>query len=42
MRDLDDRDDQCKTLLNEKLQMADSSSFIQAYSKELGERLAIN
>ncbi|THG02208.1 hypothetical protein TEA_004553 [Camellia sinensis var. sinensis] len=39
MRNLQDRDDQYKTLLNEKLQMADSSGFIQSYRKELGDSL---
>ncbi|XP_059638435.1 probable GTP diphosphokinase CRSH, chloroplastic [Cornus florida] len=35
MRNLDDRDDQYKTKLNEKLQMADSSGLIQEYRNDL-------
>ncbi|KAK3003281.1 hypothetical protein RJ639_007146 [Escallonia herrerae] len=42
MRNLDDRDDQYKTLLNEKLHMADGSGLIQVYRKELGDRLALS
>ncbi|KAL2459389.1 putative GTP diphosphokinase CRSH [Forsythia ovata] len=42
MRNLEDRDAQYKTLLNKKLEMADSSGLIQAYTKELGDRLAMN
>ncbi|KAI8002592.1 hypothetical protein LOK49_LG08G03440 [Camellia lanceoleosa] len=42
MRNLQDRDDQYKTLLNEKLQMADSSGFIQSYRKELGDSLVVS
>jgi GTP pyrophosphokinase len=40
MRNLDDKDDEYKTMLNEKLQMDDNSGLIQVYSKELGNRLA--
>ncbi|KAL5852904.1 hypothetical protein ACOSQ3_008022 [Xanthoceras sorbifolium] len=40
MRNLEDRDDQYKSMLNEKLQMSDDSGLIQVYSKELGSRLA--
>jgi GTP pyrophosphokinase len=40
MRNLDDKDDEYKTILNEKLQMDDNSGLIQVYSKELGNRLA--
>ncbi|GAV78527.1 RelA_SpoT domain-containing protein/HD_4 domain-containing protein/EF_hand_5 domain-containing protein [Cephalotus follicularis] len=40
MRNLEDKDDNYKSMLNEKLQMADSSGLIQVYSKELGNRLA--
>lgn len=40
MRNLEDKDDQYRTTLNEKLQMADNSGLIQVYSKELGDRLA--
>ena len=32
MRNLDARDDQYKTLLDEKLQISDSSGVIQAYT----------
>lgn len=39
MRNLEDKDDQYKTILNEKLQMGDNSGLIQVYSKELGNRL---
>lgn len=43
MRNLEDRDDQYKTLLNEKLQMVDgSSSLIHVYRKELGDGLAVS
>ncbi|CAA3030442.1 probable GTP diphosphokinase CRSH, chloroplastic [Olea europaea subsp. europaea] len=42
MRNLEDRDAQYKTLLNKKLEMGDSSGLIQAYTKELGDRLAMN
>lgn len=40
MRNLEDRDDEYRTMLNKKLQMADDSGLIQVYSKELGNRLA--
>ncbi|XP_062143779.1 probable GTP diphosphokinase CRSH, chloroplastic [Alnus glutinosa] len=40
MRNLEDKDDEHKAMLNEKLQMADNSGLIQVYSKELGNRLA--
>ncbi|XP_031285809.1 probable GTP diphosphokinase CRSH, chloroplastic [Pistacia vera] len=40
MRNLEDKDDQYKTILNEKLQMEYNSGLIQVYSKELGNRLA--
>lgn len=40
MRNLDDKDDEYKTMLNEKLQMDDNSGLIQVYSKELSNRLA--
>ncbi len=40
MRNLEDKDDEYKAMLNEKLQMADNSGLIQAYSKDLGNRLA--
>ncbi|KAK3011957.1 hypothetical protein RJ639_012539 [Escallonia herrerae] len=42
MRNLDDRDDQYKTLLDEKLHMADGSGLIQVHRKELGDRLALS
>ncbi|XP_022848886.1 probable GTP diphosphokinase CRSH, chloroplastic [Olea europaea var. sylvestris] len=42
MRNLEDRDAQYKTLLNKKLEMADSSGLIQAFTKELRDRLAMN
>ncbi|KAJ4721889.1 Ca2+-activated RelA/spot-like [Melia azedarach] len=40
MRNLEDRDEEYRTVLNEKLQMADNSSLIQVYREELGNRLA--
>jgi hypothetical protein len=40
MRNLEDKDDEYKAMLNEKLQTADNSGLIQAYSKDLGNRLA--
>ncbi|GLT73882.1 hypothetical protein SLA2020_457120 [Shorea laevis] len=40
MRNLEDRDVEFKTLLNEKLQTVDNSGLIQVYNKELGDRLA--
>lgn len=42
MHNLEDRDAQYKTLLNKKLEMVDSNGLIQAYTKELGDRLAMN
>ncbi|GJU62265.1 probable GTP diphosphokinase CRSH, chloroplastic [Tanacetum coccineum] len=45
MRDLEDRDDEYKSLLNEKLQGdggADGSGLIQVYRKELEDRLSIS
>ncbi|KAK1407972.1 hypothetical protein QVD17_39600 [Tagetes erecta] len=39
MRGLEDRDDEYKSLLNEKLQGADGSGLIQVYRKELEDRL---
>lgn len=41
MRNLEDRDDQYSTMLNEKLQMAESNVQIQAYRQEIGDRLAV-
>lgn len=41
MRNLEDRDQHYKNLLNEKLQVVDGSSLIQVYRKELGDRLAV-
>lgn len=41
MRSMEDKDYQYRTILNEKLQMVDSSSLIQVCSKELGDRLAV-
>ncbi|XVF38977.1 hypothetical protein REPUB_Repub20aG0149300 [Reevesia pubescens] len=40
MHNLEDRDVQCKTMLNDKLRIADNSGLIQVYSKEFGDRLA--
>ncbi|KAJ4836011.1 hypothetical protein Tsubulata_033312 [Turnera subulata] len=40
MHNVEDRDQQYKNMLNEKLQMADDSELIQVYSKELGNKLA--
>lgn len=42
MRNLEDRDNQYKTLLNKKLQMVDGNSLIHVYRKELGDRLAVS
>lgn len=41
MRNLEDRDDQYKTMLDEKLHLTDNSGLIQVYRKELGNRLSI-
>lgn len=41
MRNLEDRDQEYKNLLNEKLQVVDGSSLIQVYRKELGDKLAV-
>lgn len=41
MRNLEDRDDQYRTMLDETLQMTDSDGLIQVYRKELGDRLAL-
>ncbi|KAF2310345.1 hypothetical protein GH714_007911 [Hevea brasiliensis] len=40
MRVLEDRDDECKTMLNKKLKMAEDSGLIKVYGEELGNRLA--
>uniref|UniRef100_A0A6N2N1X1 EF-hand domain-containing protein n=1 Tax=Salix viminalis TaxID=40686 RepID=A0A6N2N1X1_SALVM len=40
MHNLEDKDHQYRSMLNEKLQMAEDSGLIQVYSKELGIRLA--
>ena len=40
MLNLEDKDDEYKTKLNEKLQMRDNSGLIQLYSEELVNRLA--
>lgn len=40
MRNLEDRDDEYKSMLNQKIQIPDSSGLIQVYNKELGDRLA--
>ncbi|KAJ6794345.1 putative GTP diphosphokinase CRSH1, chloroplastic isoform X1 [Iris pallida] len=42
MRNMEDRDDQYRTLLGEKLQMTDSTGLIQVYRKELGDKLAVS
>lgn len=42
MRGLEDRDDEYKSLLNDKLQDADGNGLIQVYRKELEDRLAIS
>ncbi|XP_020226169.1 probable GTP diphosphokinase CRSH, chloroplastic [Cajanus cajan] len=39
VRNLEDRDDQYKKILDEKLHMADDSGLIQVYNKEFGNRL---
>lgn len=41
MRNLEDRDDQYRTMLNEKLHMAESNGQIQVYRKEIDDRLAV-
>ncbi|PIN00329.1 putative guanosine polyphosphate pyrophosphohydrolase/synthase [Handroanthus impetiginosus] len=41
-RSLDDKDVQYKTLLNEKLQMEDSSRTVHVYGEELETRLLVN
>ncbi|KAJ9537036.1 hypothetical protein OSB04_029769 [Centaurea solstitialis] len=41
MRGLEDRDDEYKMLLNQKLQVADGSGLIQVYRKELEDRLRL-
>ncbi|XP_023527746.1 probable GTP diphosphokinase CRSH, chloroplastic [Cucurbita pepo subsp. pepo] len=40
IRSLENRDDQYKAILNDKLQNDDDSGLIQVYSEELGNRLA--
>ncbi|XVE82371.1 hypothetical protein DITRI_Ditri15bG0142900 [Diplodiscus trichospermus] len=40
MCNLEDKDVQYKTMLNDKLQIAGNSGLIQVYSKEFGDRLA--
>lgn len=40
MRNLEDRDDEYNSMLNQKIQIPDSSGLIQVYNKELGDRLA--
>lgn len=42
MRNLEDRDDQYKNMLDEKLHLADNSGLIQLYREELGNRLAMS
>lgn len=42
MRNLEDKDDQYKALLNKKLEVAEHGSFIQLYRRELGEGLAVS
>lgn len=42
MRNLEDRDDQYRTMLNEKLHMAESNGQIQVYRKEIDDRLAVS
>jgi GTP pyrophosphokinase len=39
VRNLEDRDDEYKKILDEKLHMADDSGLIQVYNKEFGNRL---
>ncbi|KAF8387733.1 hypothetical protein HHK36_026387 [Tetracentron sinense] len=41
MRNLEDKDDQYRSMLDKKLQLADSSGLIQVYRKELGDRLTV-
>lgn len=38
MRNFEERDEQCKTVLNEKLQIADSGSLIQVSGEDLSSR----
>jgi len=42
MRNLEFRDDQYKMVLNEKLQMGDSSDFIHSYREERGDSLPVS
>ncbi|KAK6129489.1 hypothetical protein DH2020_036769 [Rehmannia glutinosa] len=42
MRNLEYRDVQCKSMLNDKLQMENSSGMVQVYRKELGKMLPVN
>lgn len=42
MRSLEDKDDHYRTMLGEKLQITDSTSLIQVYRKELGDKLAVS
>ncbi|MCL7052040.1 hypothetical protein MKW94_007745 [Papaver nudicaule] len=41
MRNLEDKDNQYATLLGEKLQLTNNSGLIQMYSKEFGDKLAL-
>ncbi|MQM03752.1 hypothetical protein Taro_036541 [Colocasia esculenta] len=41
LRNLEDEDDQYRTMLGEKLQATDSTSLIRVYQKELGDKLAV-
>lgn len=42
MRNMEDTDNQYRTMLGKKLQMTDSSGLIQVYRKELGDKLAVS
>ncbi|KAJ9699945.1 hypothetical protein PVL29_005681 [Vitis rotundifolia] len=42
MRNLEDRDDQYRSMLNEKLHMAETNGQIQVYRKEIDDRLAVS
>jgi len=42
MRNMEDIDDEYRTMLGEKLQMADSTGLIQVYCEQLGDKLAVS
>jgi len=42
MRNIEDRDEQYKIILEEKLPMTDENGLIQLYQKELGNAVTIS